>query len=215
MEEKLIDIERIKEVRKKTGLSQRSFAESIGMSASQWSAYETGIKNPGLTVLLKIAKKYNVSIDYLCGLSKGLVKSSTMADVAKVFWMLDMGFEGISYDFDLTREKQFRRQGVSWENPHENEINGVSIKFKRDFENEEALNNCLIEFFEDWQEHLGNDPDEFDLWKKKTEIELGDIELSPKSKETLEREREAKLKRLDKKKNQQSRYSSFKNKKDE
>ena len=58
---------RLKEFRKKNNLTQVSLAETIGTSHSTISGYEHG-KNMILTAFAyNIAKRYRVSLDWLCG----------------------------------------------------------------------------------------------------------------------------------------------------
>ena len=61
---------RIKQLRQELKLSQREFAEKIGVTASSLSAYEQGQKNPSVGVAIDIAVAFNVSLDWLCGLKK-------------------------------------------------------------------------------------------------------------------------------------------------
>lgn len=60
---------RIKELRISLGMTQASFAESIGTSQNALSGYETKDRIPSYEILVSIATKYNVSLDWLCGLS--------------------------------------------------------------------------------------------------------------------------------------------------
>lgn len=60
--------QRIKQLRQELDLSQRDFAEKIGVTASALSAYEKGQKNPSVNVAIEIATAYKVSLDWLCGL---------------------------------------------------------------------------------------------------------------------------------------------------
>ena len=64
----LIDMgfpERLAELRKKKGLSQKALAESIGMSKIQAHRYETGASQPTLEVIKKLAVALGVSADKL------------------------------------------------------------------------------------------------------------------------------------------------------
>lgn len=61
--------ERLKELRLSLNLTQAQFVEGLGITASALSAYEKNLKNPSISVAKRIAEKYNVSIDWLCGLS--------------------------------------------------------------------------------------------------------------------------------------------------
>ena len=56
---------RIKELRKKKGLNQKELGEIIGTAANSISQYESGMREPSIELLNKLADFFNVSIDYL------------------------------------------------------------------------------------------------------------------------------------------------------
>lgn len=58
---------RVKEIRAELKMSQSQFAESIGVSKSLISLIELGRKNPSVDTINKIAKRGNVSVDYVMG----------------------------------------------------------------------------------------------------------------------------------------------------
>lgn len=58
---------RLRALREKQREKQSSVASSIGITKSTLSAYEKGTRKPSFDVLLKLAKYYSVSIDYLVG----------------------------------------------------------------------------------------------------------------------------------------------------
>ena len=60
---------RYRELRKKNQMNQIDLAERIGMSQIGYSKYETGRCGTPTTILIKLARIYNVSIDYLLGLT--------------------------------------------------------------------------------------------------------------------------------------------------
>ena len=60
---------RIKELRESLKLSQAQFAKSVGTTQTTLSSYENTNKTPSLDILKSIATIYNVSLDWLCGLS--------------------------------------------------------------------------------------------------------------------------------------------------
>jgi transcriptional regulator with XRE-family HTH domain len=62
--------ERLKQFRGGLAMNQKEFAAHIGISAATLSAYETGAKNPSISVLKALTEKYDTSIDWLCGLSE-------------------------------------------------------------------------------------------------------------------------------------------------
>lgn len=61
---------RIKKAREKTGFSQRDVAKETKISQSTIAKYETGTLQPDLEKLGILAEFYNVSTDWLIGLSK-------------------------------------------------------------------------------------------------------------------------------------------------
>ena len=61
--------ERLKEVRIEKGVSQEKAAKDLGLSKSAISNYETGLRQPTYDILIKLCKYYNVSADYLLGLT--------------------------------------------------------------------------------------------------------------------------------------------------
>lgn len=60
---------RLKELRSDMKLTQKQFAEKVGFTQATLSAYENNPKNPSFDIIIDIAEKCNVSIDWLCGLS--------------------------------------------------------------------------------------------------------------------------------------------------
>lgn len=54
-------------LRQERGLSQRRVAKELGISQALLSHYENGIREPGLTFVIKACDFYNVSADYLLG----------------------------------------------------------------------------------------------------------------------------------------------------
>lgn len=60
---------RLLELREAKGFSLEDVAKMIGKDKSMLSKYERGIVEPGMGVAKKLADFFNVSIDYLCGIS--------------------------------------------------------------------------------------------------------------------------------------------------
>ena len=79
--------ERIKTLRFSLGKSQKEFAEFIGIPQPSMSAYENGKNNPTLEVLINIADKCNVSLDWLCGRQTEFALTD-LSDVANFFYGL-------------------------------------------------------------------------------------------------------------------------------
>lgn len=62
--------ERLKKLRKDTGLTQVEVANKLGISQPAYASWERGIKKPTQDNLVKIAQILNVSVDYLVGNSQ-------------------------------------------------------------------------------------------------------------------------------------------------
>lgn len=62
-------LNRIKELRKQCNMNQGELAAKIGVSASAVGMYEQGRREPDTSTLLKIARCFDVSVDYLIGAS--------------------------------------------------------------------------------------------------------------------------------------------------
>lgn len=61
--------ERLKELRLENNLSQIKLAEKLGASQRSISSWENGERQPDFETLEKIAKFFNVTTDYLLGIS--------------------------------------------------------------------------------------------------------------------------------------------------
>ncbi len=61
----LILAKKLKDLRKSFGITQDEIAQLLNMSRTSFSKYENGAANPPLAVLRKLAKLYNVQIEYL------------------------------------------------------------------------------------------------------------------------------------------------------
>ena len=81
--------DRLKELRTKNGMTQAQFVDGLGITASALSAYEKNQKNPSISVAKRISEKYNVSIDWLCGLSENqerdTINIKTYSDIIKLW----------------------------------------------------------------------------------------------------------------------------------
>jgi transcriptional regulator with XRE-family HTH domain len=56
---------RISALRRKQGLTQAQLGQALGVSASAVGMYEQGRREPGVTVLVEMARLFGVSTDYL------------------------------------------------------------------------------------------------------------------------------------------------------
>ena len=68
-------------------MSQKEFSEYLGLPQSTLSSYESGKMSPSLSMTFRIAKKCNVTMDWLCGNDKK-TKVESIADIAEFFFEL-------------------------------------------------------------------------------------------------------------------------------
>ena len=60
--------DRIKTLREQAGLTQAEVARSLGLSRSGVNAWEMGLSVPSTQYVVELAKKFEVSTDYLLGM---------------------------------------------------------------------------------------------------------------------------------------------------
>ena len=58
---------RMRDLREDRDLNQTDVAKMLGMSQTGYSKYETGENDIPTAILIKLARYYNTSIDYLLG----------------------------------------------------------------------------------------------------------------------------------------------------
>jgi transcriptional regulator with XRE-family HTH domain len=61
--------DRLKELRESKGYTHQQLAEFLDLGTTQIWRYETGKTDPAGDILARIAKVFNVSVDYLLGLT--------------------------------------------------------------------------------------------------------------------------------------------------
>lgn len=65
----MAEFPRIRDMREDHDLTQRQLAEILGMPQQQYYRYEKGYRDFPLDVLIRLSKLFNVSTDYLLGLT--------------------------------------------------------------------------------------------------------------------------------------------------
>lgn len=60
---------RLKDLREDRDFSQQYVAEYLSMKQPQYSRYERGLRDIPTDILIKLAKLYNTSTDYILGLT--------------------------------------------------------------------------------------------------------------------------------------------------
>ncbi|MBQ3604366.1 MAG: helix-turn-helix transcriptional regulator [Clostridia bacterium] len=65
----MINYERLKNTREDRDLTQADIAKLLGTTRQQISKWETGVQMMGVDKYIKLARFYNISVDYLLGLT--------------------------------------------------------------------------------------------------------------------------------------------------
>lgn len=91
MDNKQVFAQNLKDLREKTGISQRTLAKKLGVQPTDVSAYERGVKLPTAEKLIKIADFFDVSVDKLLGRELRSVKVDLLTAVNVL--LADYGFE--------------------------------------------------------------------------------------------------------------------------
>ncbi len=60
---------RIRDLREDADLTQDQLVQKLGMHKTTYTNYEQGKREPPLEFIVQLAKFYNVSIDYIAGLT--------------------------------------------------------------------------------------------------------------------------------------------------
>ena len=60
--------QRLKDIREDADLKQVEVAEILGIKQTHYSRYERGAQMMGIDKYIKLARYYNVSLDYIAGL---------------------------------------------------------------------------------------------------------------------------------------------------
>ncbi|MBQ7897336.1 MAG: helix-turn-helix transcriptional regulator [Clostridia bacterium] len=61
--------QRLRDLREDRDMKQSQVAEILGMKQQQYARYESGIQEIPLHHIITLAKYYNVSLDYIAGLT--------------------------------------------------------------------------------------------------------------------------------------------------
>ena len=79
--------ERLEQLRIKNGLKQQELADMFGLSSGTISFYESEQRKPDIDFIVAIAKYFDVSTDYLLGLTNAIDKENI--DISKVTGLND------------------------------------------------------------------------------------------------------------------------------
>ena len=85
----------LKKLRKDRNATQKEVSQAIGADQQTLRRYESGERKPDTEMLLRIAKYYNVSADYLLGLSENSTVEPDMKAAVKCTGLSQKAIEGL------------------------------------------------------------------------------------------------------------------------
>lgn len=174
---------KIKILRTEVKMNQKEFAEKIGIKQSTLSSYENGNAYPSNEVLLTIAKDFNVSLDWLFGLSQSKSNISTVGDIADFLMQMDE-IKELRFELDINNRLP---------NDMEDEENKwtASVKFYGN-DNEHSMNADMCNFLGSFEENRNSlesyftSKELYDIWKEKEVKYYSTLPLTKKAHEELD-----------------------------
>lgn len=178
MDDKNIFSERLKELLHSNDMTQTELSDSLGISSSMLSYYIRGIKQPSVNIIKLIAKKFNVSIDWLLGLEepKG-TELKTYADMIKLLIPL-LKYPKI---WNLVRTYEDMNEGFFYGSQDD----------RIPFDNLQTSNHIIMDFLDNYRkmtEILENNSipeDLYNLWINDRLNHYNKILLPPEKDETV------------------------------
>ena len=174
--------ERLKYLRSINKKTQKEFAEFLGIPQPSMSAYENGKNNPTIDVLIDIADKCNVSLDWLAGRSDYTFGLSNMSDFVLFMYELAMKKE---IGFEIIVEDKFPNNDIETD---ENKWNVKLVFYGND--KEHAFNADVCNILKELSDNLFDlesysiTKEQFDSMKNKS-VEYYSLPLTQKELENI------------------------------
>ena len=177
--------ERLKYLRFINKKTQKEFAEFLGIPQPSMSAYENSKNNPTIDVLIDIADKCKVSLDWLAGRSDYIFGLSSMRDFVLFMYELAMKKE---IGFEIIVEDKFPNNDIETE---ENKWNAKLVFYGND--EEHPFNADVCNILKELSDNLFDlesysiTKEQFDSMKNKS-VEYYSLPLTQKEFEELTRD---------------------------
>ena len=96
--------EKLAEIMKEQGTTQKELADNIGVTRQAISQYTKGITQPTADIIVAIAKFFNVSTDYLLGVSDAKSTDMDIQGACKFFGVSEETITGLKVNIDEIRK---------------------------------------------------------------------------------------------------------------
>ena len=162
-----MDIQRLKSLREYYGYSQKQFAEKIDVSINTYRNWEQGKNEPDTCTIIKLAKIFNTTVDYLVGFDKHVSYinnfTKTELNILKITSSLnETGQEQVlSYTEQISELPKYQKDNITYvdkdgflkvvsQNNDEQSLPYVaSSSWKDDHSNDEELADWINQMKED------------------------------------------------------------------
>lgn len=162
--------ERLHNLRIEKKMSQKDFAEFLGINQPMLSSYEKGRVLPSLDILKKIASLCQVSLDWLCGMTSDSISFSNIGEIIKFISALN---KIDNSHMEIQIDKILHKISISYKcDDPENIMNSSIYNALRDFKTEkDDLELYMInqDSFEKNLERLSNYYSDIPVFERKTE----------------------------------------------
>lgn len=86
---------RIKELRAEHNLTQANLADNLNIAKTTLAAYEQEKNEPNIRILIKLSKYFNVSVDYLLGITDVKTTKPTIAYISDYLGLTERSIEAL------------------------------------------------------------------------------------------------------------------------
>lgn len=161
MEKREIFADRLRKLREKTKKTQKQFADFVESTPATISAYENATKNPSLEVVMNIADKCHVSLDWLCGITDKEISLDTCSDILKILFEIGL-LDGIGLDNGFAKVTHIPNNFPNFDQDYE--------PFMMIYFNDTTINDALKKWKKmfDLYQNKTIDEEVYRLWVEKT-----------------------------------------------
>lgn len=147
MFDKEVFADRLKGLREKTGLNQKECAEKLNISRGSISFYENGERIPDIETIYNMATFFNVSADYLVGLTDLETTNTNIRDVCEFLELSEETIYSLHYDSSadssMPFEDMFLTISIVGEKPIYEIYHNYIVEFKNKFLSSTAYKKML------------------------------------------------------------------------
>ena len=150
---------RLKAIRKENKMTQREFADKFKISQSSYCGYENGSTVPTLFFLIQVAQEFNISMDYLTGLSES--KKGLQADEDYQYFVdlinkesVDTLVVGLPYNM-MGEEQEIAHKAREFGNKLA-ELSGCKLVFVDERMTSVVAEDILRQKYRDWRDRKKN-----------------------------------------------------------